>query len=233
MPPADPAPDEEAAYATKVEEAFIAERGTPFLLSPSDWRLIQAWYRGGVPLDTVVRAVHETFERRRARGAAGKIGSLSYCAGAVEERWEMERRGLAGATPLPDLPVTEAPERLARVREALAARLSPGPPGVDPAAWERSLAKALGKVDALDPSSGFDALEEKLLSAEASLCRSLLAALDAPARAALDAEVSIALGDVAAMPETLSQKMRRALERRELRRLLALPPLTLFDTGPA
>lgn len=233
MPPAEGVPDEESAYATRVEDAFISERGTPFLLSPSDWRLIQAWYRGGIPLDTVLRAVHETFERRRARGAAGKISSLSYCAGAVEERWEMERRGLAGATPLPDLPATEAPARLARVREALFARLGAPPGGVDPAAWEKALAKAVGKLDALDPAAGFDALEEKLLAAEASLCRSLLAALDAPARAALDGEVSAALGDVAAMPEALAQRMRRALERRGLRRLLALPPLTLFDTGPA
>jgi hypothetical protein len=87
---------DEAAYATKVEEAFIAERGTPFLVSPKDWTLIRGWREGGIPVDVVVRAVHETFEKRRARGQAGKISSIAYCAGSVEELWEMERRGLVG-----------------------------------------------------------------------------------------------------------------------------------------
>ncbi len=87
---------DEAAYATKVEEAFIAERGTPFLVSPKDWTLIRGWREGGIPVDVVVRAVHDAFEKRRARGQAGKISSIAYCAGAVEELWEMERRGLVG-----------------------------------------------------------------------------------------------------------------------------------------
>jgi hypothetical protein len=89
---------DEAAYATKVEEAFIAERGTPFLLSPKDWTLIRGWREGGIPADTVIRAVRESFERRRAHGQAGKISSIAYCANAVEELWELERRGLVGKT---------------------------------------------------------------------------------------------------------------------------------------
>ena len=93
--PADPGLDE-AAYATRIEDAFIAERGTPFLVSAKDWGLIRGWRDAGVPADTVVRAVREAFERRRARGQAGKISSLAYCADAVSERWEMERRGLVG-----------------------------------------------------------------------------------------------------------------------------------------
>ncbi len=87
---------DESTYATRVEDAFIAERGTPFLLSPKDWTLIRGWREGGIPVDTVVRAVREAFEKRRARGQAGKISSIAYCANAVEELWEMERRGLVG-----------------------------------------------------------------------------------------------------------------------------------------
>ncbi|MGE5715510.1 MAG: hypothetical protein ACM369_02575, partial [Acidobacteriota bacterium] len=52
--PADPDLDE-AAYATRVEDAFIAERGTPFLVSAKDWVLIRGWRDAGVPADTVVR----------------------------------------------------------------------------------------------------------------------------------------------------------------------------------
>ncbi len=98
--PADPGLDE-AGYATRIEDAFIAERGTPFLVSAKDWSLIRGWREGGVPVDTVVRAVREAFERRRARGQAGKISSLAYCADAVAERWEMERRGLVGKEDAP------------------------------------------------------------------------------------------------------------------------------------
>jgi len=82
--------DEEARYATLLEEVFIAERGTPFLLSAKDWTLIRGWRERGVPVDTAIRAIQETFEKRRARGAAGKISSVAYCANAVDERWELE-----------------------------------------------------------------------------------------------------------------------------------------------
>jgi hypothetical protein len=102
---------DEAAYATKVEEAFIAERGTPFLVSPKDWTLIRGWREGGIPVDVVVRAVHDAFEKRRARGQAGKISSIAYCAGAVEELWEMERRGLVGKSRETPVAGANAPAR--------------------------------------------------------------------------------------------------------------------------
>jgi hypothetical protein len=110
---------DETTYATRVEDAFIAERGTPFLLSPKDWTLIRGWREGGVPVDTVIRAVHEAFEKRRARGQVGKISSIAYCADAVEELWEMERRGLVGKAP--DAPVAGAD---APAREEILASLS-------------------------------------------------------------------------------------------------------------
>ncbi len=227
---ADETPDEETAYATRVEDAFIAERGTPFLLSPKDWKLIQGWRAAGVPVDTVVRAVREAFERRRARGAAGKINSLSYCQGAVEERWEMERRGLAGSGEgSRDLPAEETARRLARLREALASSATAAPEGVDPERYQKALAKASEKLASLDPAGGFETLEEKLHAAESSLARALLPAIDEPSRAAVEEAVSSALGDVSAAREEVVARMRRALTRRELRRRLGLPPLTLFD----
>jgi hypothetical protein len=114
--PADPDLDE-AGYATRIEDAFIAERGTPFLVSAKDWGLIRGWRETGVPVDTVVRAVREAFERRRARGQAGKISSLAYCADAVSERWEMERRGLVGK----EIAAPPAAADAAATREKLAA----------------------------------------------------------------------------------------------------------------
>lgn len=227
---ADETPDEETAYATRIEDAFIAERGTPFLLSPKDWRLIQGWRAAGIPVDTVVRAVREAFERRRSRGAAGKINSLSYCQGAVEERWEMERRGLAGSGEgSRDLPGEETSGRLARLREALASSSAAAPPGIDPGRFHKALAKAAEKLAALDPAVGFEALEESLHAAESSLVKALLPALDEASRAAVEEAVSGALGDVSGTKEEVVARMRRALTRREVRRRLGIPPLTLFD----
>lgn len=110
---------DESTYATRVEDAFIAERGTPFLLSPKDWALIRGWREGGIPVDTVVRAVREAFEKRRARGQAGKISSIAYCANAVEELWEMERRGLVGKA-APSTSGANAPAKEKEKEEVLA-----------------------------------------------------------------------------------------------------------------
>src|ERR1039457_6483801 len=121
--PADPGLDE-AGYATRIEDAFIAERGTPFLVSAKDWSLIRGWRESGVPADTVVRAVREAFARRRARGQAGKISSLAYCADAVSERWEMERRGLVGKEDGPPAAAVDAAaigKELAKLAAALRA----------------------------------------------------------------------------------------------------------------
>ncbi len=114
---------DESAYATQVEEAFIAERGTPFLLSPKDWTLIRGWREAGIPVGTVVRALRETFEKRRSRGQAGKVSSIAYCAGAVEELWEMERRGLVGkAREGPAVAGADAPAK-EEILASLSARL--------------------------------------------------------------------------------------------------------------
>ena len=64
---------DEAAYATKVEEAFIAERGTPFLVSPKDWTLIRGWREDGVPVDVVVRAVAIVGPRRAGCVQPGRL----------------------------------------------------------------------------------------------------------------------------------------------------------------
>ncbi|HVO51359.1 MAG TPA: hypothetical protein VMV60_10230 [Thermoanaerobaculia bacterium] len=154
---------DEAAYATKVEEAFIAERGTPFLVSPKDWTLIRGWRDGGIPVDVVVRAVHETFEKRRARGQAGKISSIAYCAGSVEELWEMERRGLVGkATGAPvagaNAPAREEIFALLSGRLRAASERLGSPEGVEEFLRRVSGAGAAGRADAVpraadDPST--------------------------------------------------------------------------------
>jgi hypothetical protein len=247
--PADPGLDE-AGYATRIEDAFIAERGTPFLVSAKDWSLIRGWREAGVPADTVVRAVRETFERRRARGRAGKISSLAYCADAVAERWEMERRGLVGkedAPPAaPDAAATGA--RLAAIVSALRAAgeeerkyllrktkaevpggLSDGgAPGIDLEVLRRGLDKAAAQVEAISLDFPFDEIEHKLSSIEALLVRTGLKAMNSSFQALVETRVSDALGDVVGLAPHVVERMRKALTRREVRALAGFPPLTLL-----
>jgi hypothetical protein len=219
----------EAEYGTLIEEAFIAERGTPFLLSAKDWQLIRVWHESGVPVDTVVRAVRQTFERRRQRGAAGKIGSISYCANAVEELWQMERRGLVGkgTGPRDEAPVPIEP-RLLAIAGALRSAAGATPEAIDGATFRKAVERAVSKIEALPRDGPFEETEEKLHAFEASLVRSLLKGISADAAAEIEAGVAEALGETAGVSAEVVDRMRRALTRREVRRRLGLPPLTLF-----
>ncbi|MEO8054486.1 MAG: hypothetical protein ABI768_05005 [Acidobacteriota bacterium] len=227
----DAVPDEEA-YATRVEEAFIAERGTPFLLSPKDWTLIRGWRENGVPVDVVVRAVREAFEKRRARGQAGKISSIAYCASAVEELWEMERRGLVGKARGIAAADANAPARevsLALLSKGLREPSKPfAPGGADEDFLGRVREKAAAKVDAIPREGPFEESEERLSAIEASLVKEILRGLPPKQKELVDSLVSSALGDVAGVSPAVVERMRRALTRREVRLLLGLPALTLL-----
>jgi hypothetical protein len=226
---------DETGYATRIEDAFIAERGTPFLVSSKDWGLIRGWRESGVPADTVVRAVREAFEKRRARGQAGKISSLAYCASAVEERWEMERRGLVGKEDAPRAAAADA----AAIRETLAA-LAAGlrtaeagaAPGEGPfeeiSLFRTALLKAASKIEALSPDLSFEEVERALASIESSLVRSGLKAMNSSSQALVESRVDSALGDVAGLSAHVVERMRAALTRREVRALSGFPPLTLL-----
>jgi hypothetical protein len=208
---------DEAGYATRIEDAFIAERGTPFLVSAKDWSLIRGWRESGVPADTVVRAVREAFARRRARGQAGKISSLAYCADAVSERWEMERRGLVGKEIAPPTAAADAAatgEKLAALVLALRAL------GLD---------KAAEQIEEIPPDLPFEEIEHKLSSIEVSLVRAGLKAMNSSSQNLVETRVSDALGDVAGLVPHVVERMRKALTRREVRKLAGFPPLTLLN----
>lgn len=229
--PADAGLDE-AGYASRIEDAFIAERGTPFLVSSKDWGLIRGWRETGIPADTVVRAVREAFERRRARGQAGKISSLAYCASAVEERWEMERRGLVGKEDGPTAAAADAAaigEKLASLGAGLrasSARFAAGERAEDFLRGSRE--KAAAKVDAIPREGPFEEIEKELSTIEASLVRAGLKAMNSSFRALVESRVSEALGDTAGLSPHVVERMRAALTRREVRALAGFPPLTLL-----
>lgn len=218
----------ESAYGTALEEVFIAERGTPFLLSSKDWQVIRGWLERGIPADTAIRAIHETFDKRRARGAVGKIASISYCANAVEERWELERRGLVGKNDgLPDIAVGSIPERIAKLVAALGAVTETD--GADGKAVAKGIARAVEKLRELSTDKGFDQMEQELVEIETALIRKGQKALGEALTSELARRVDEALGPPDGASLEIRERTRKALARREVRRLLGLPPLTLFD----
>ena len=211
-------------YYAAVEAAFIRRRGTPFLLSPKDFALVQQWRALGVPLEAVERGIEETFARREERGAAGRVNGLSYCHDAVLVAWE----------------------RAAETSVGKGTGRDPQP--ADPGAQFERLAAALEEVSRLRPdlAAPLDAARSSLArltragkppeQAEASLARldrklasELYEAMPQAARAAIDAEVR-RLVERARLPmdDAAAEKTVRALTRRAVRDALGLPRLTLL-----
>ena len=213
--------------------------------------MIRGWRETGIPVDTVVRAVREAFERRRARGQAGKISSLAYCASTVEERWEMERRGLVGKEDAPPAAAADA----AAIREELAALASAlravgdeerkfllrkeqdedrgassngGAPGIDLEVLRKGLDRAAARVEGVSADLPFEEIELDLSSIERSLVQTGLKAMNSSSLAFVEARVSEALGDVSGLAPHVVERMRKALTRREVRALAGFPPLTLL-----
>src|SRR4030095_8918982 len=88
--------EEDRAYFAAGEAAFIARRGTAFLLSPRDFALLKEWRALGIPIEAVVVGIDDAFSRREERGASGRINSLSYCRDAVLSAWERRAETAVG-----------------------------------------------------------------------------------------------------------------------------------------
>lgn len=67
-------------YFTEIEECFRRSRGTPTLLSPLDWALIESWKEAGLPLEAVLAGIERAFGKFHARPRKfQKVNSLAYC----------------------------------------------------------------------------------------------------------------------------------------------------------
>jgi len=88
-------------YFTEVEECFRRCRGTPTLLSPLDWALIESWKEAGRPLDAVLRGIERAFEKFKKRPQRFRmVNSLAYCSQEVDRAAEEIRTAEAeGGSP--------------------------------------------------------------------------------------------------------------------------------------
>lgn len=208
----------ETDYFRTIEDAFIELRGSPFLLSPSDWRLAQSWYRDGIPIELVIGAIRTVFERRAERGAGRKVQSLRYCAAGVESAWR-ERLELGAPGAASESFTIDVADRL----RALAAALPSDLPARG--RWARSIRDAGDEARAVEQR--LTALDDELMSA-------CLQALGGDERAELAAEVEVSLATVGrrSAPEVLEDDRQRLL-RDAVRSRFGVPLLSLFAPPPA
>jgi hypothetical protein len=215
----DPEPfeaSEEQAYFRAIEDAFIALRGAPLLLSPADWQAARGWQRQGVPLDLVRRVLVEIFEKRRERGVKGRVNSLRYCDAAVTAAW-LELRELQGPGEMPASPGQgiQVGARLGTLVSMLPAEL----PG------RRSWVERLLKLEG-EPAE----VEEALAALDAELIAAAEEAMTEEEAQKLDQEVETALAKIARrIPASELEAARGQLRRQRLRAQWDLPLLTLFD----
>lgn len=217
--------EEDRAYYAAGEAAFIARRGTPFLLSPRDFALLKEWRALGVPIEAVEVGIDDAFTRREERGATARINSLSYCRDAVLSAWERRSETAIGrGRGRTEIETPEAAGKLGRLAEALdsVARLHPElTDRLDSA--QRSLDRLAGSKKT--PGE----IEVSLARLDRRLTNELYDVLAPERRRRLESRVEELLSKARVrMDRDTEEKTRRALTRRTLREELALPRLTLL-----
>jgi hypothetical protein len=213
-------------YLARIEEVFIALRGTPFVLSPADVQLVRSWHGRGLPAELVEEAVREVFERERYKNPARRIGGLGYCAYRVEEAWADRGRRRAGSwqregEPLPLAELLEA--NRARLRAFFAAAPFPDPGGK----LASRLSARLEKLGKGDPDPG--AVEEGLKKAQDALTLAALRSLPEGEREAMEAAIRATLEkELAPLPTPAARLLVKTLLLDRVRERFGIPTLTLL-----
>jgi len=217
--------EEDRAYYAAAEAAFIARRGTPFLLSPKDFALLKEWRALGIPIEAVEVGLDDAFTRREERGATGRVNSLSYCRDAILSAWERRAETAVGRGAgraegeSPDVPGALAGlsgrlESVARVHPGLTERIG-------------SALRSLDRLARSGKSGG--EIEAALARLDRRLSNELYDALPPERRRRVESRVEELLANARLkMDHETEEKTRRALTRRTLREELGLPRLTLI-----
>jgi len=201
-------------YFESIEELFVRLRGAPLLLSPTDWHIAREWLEAGIPLDLVQQTLEAVFERRKERGARGRIQSLRYCAEAVWRAWDELQELSAGGVRRPAV-VMDVKRRLSALAESL-------PEGLPQRArWAEG-------IEALTGSS--NEVEESLVELECELLVAAEKSLGSSDRELLGSRVDETLAGLRdRLPEEEIESARDRFWRRALRELTHLPHLSLFS----
>jgi len=220
---------EDREFYAAAEAAFIRRRGTPFLLSPTDFALLKQWRALGVPLAAVEAGIDDAFTRREERSAAGKVNSLSYCRDAVLEAWERHAEAARGRGAGPGAGGIEAEAAATRESlDALTRRLEEAASArPDLEAPIASAVRSLGRLSGSGKRP--EEIEASLARLDRRLASELYAAFPEPERAALDRQIDgLLAGAGDRMDPATAEKTRKALARRTVRERLNLPRLSLL-----
>jgi len=111
-------------YFTEVEEEFVRRRGKHMLISTLDWALVESWKNAGIPLEAVLRAIAQAFDKWRSRPPRARIhmvNSLAYCAQAIALEVQAMVDGVPAkpASAAPPFPLDEVRSYVARNAAAL------------------------------------------------------------------------------------------------------------------
>jgi hypothetical protein len=214
--------ERELAYYRAIEDLFATLRGVPHLLSPKDFQLMRTWWRDDVPLEAVATGVTEVFARRRERGDAEPVVSLSYCRHAVRSHARRLAEMRVGELH------EERPEMRAELTESLRRLTQTLSETADGARKERPTVAAVVErfVPQVEKAAALPLrdLEEHLFALESALLGACLGALDEKTRTDIEGR---ARAEVAAATPEAEERAFRALRDRLLRDLLGLPRLEL------
>ncbi|HET7839988.1 MAG TPA: hypothetical protein VFM21_00195 [Terriglobia bacterium] len=174
-------------YFTEIEECFRRIRGTPTLLSPLDWALIESWKESGFPLTAVLTGIERSFEKFKKRPQRfRKVNSLAYCSQEVLKAAEEARTAQTESGAGPKDAAAKPPFHEGEVRDYL----------------ERN-AGALEKASAAAAQQGLAVLSQDLKTAVGALRK--LAEQDLN-----DADLQEVESQLAAVEELLAASLARA-----------------------
>ena len=219
--------DAEIEYYRQVEDYFAGLRGVPHVLSPKDFELLRRWWREEVPLAAVLSGIAETFERKRERGDADPVVSLTYCRHAVARHAKALAEAHAGRHadgPPPEAapPPTEAVEAIIGTLQERAREIAHRS-----AAVAGILDEAAGRLRAAAGEARTEAEVADLLAAvETWLLEAVRTALPEPDAAEIERSAEALAHRSGARGEAFERTVRAAIDR-EIRRRFRLPRLEL------
>lgn len=202
-------------YFRAIEETFIRLRGSPFLLSPTDWQVAQGWRQSGIPIELVVETLDSVFQSRADSGKTGKVQSLRYVSGAVEQAWEEQKELLATGRRDPQ-PAIDSSARLETLARALPQSFR------DRGSFVEQIVQLSGPPEEI---------EEELIELDRRLLRAAFDAMPPGEQSEIQKRVESTLDRLGTqLDEFRIGEIRQRLHDQTVRREADLPILSLFST---
>ncbi len=214
-------------YYEEVESYFVARRGSPLFIAPSEWDLVRRWEQQGIPLAVVKEGIDRVFGRPKTLLKPRRLG---YCRQTVEAAFRRLRESSlgrrTGGTAQDDSSasahLTEVTSRL----KDLAAAWSETESELS-LLFERTAVAVHSLSKRAEEAP--DEVERELTALDGKLVVESEAVLGDAVREALRREAESSLESYRErMPERIYRAALESGYRRRLRRKLGLPTLSLY-----